>query len=97
MPNDTDYMEDSPGQDAPPDKAGGDDKEKGDSPTFLVNKEAYPDAKPGDMFKMRVAAVHDKEMECTVEKGDEQEEGEEAPPEEASMPGASGPPDSMMD
>lgn len=95
---DEDLFEDKPGaSDAPPADKPDDDKQ-GDAETYLVNREAYPDAKPGDVFKMRVAAVHDAEMECTVEKDDEQQEGEEAPPEEAPMPGASdGGPPGMMD
>ena len=98
MADQTDYMEDSPAKDAPmpQGKEGADmDKEQGDdSETFLVNKNAYPDAKPGDTFKMRVVRVHDDEMECSVEKDDEHEAGEEAAPEEAPMPeGAPG----MMD
>ena len=82
----------------PQGKEGGDmDKEQGDeSETFLVNKNAYPDAKPGDTFKARVERVHDDEMECSVEKDDEQAEGEEAAPEEAPMPEGGGAP-SMLD
>lgn len=101
---DSDYFDNGPDQETA--KPGGgamdghDDKEgMDDKPTFLVNKEAYPDAKPGDVLKMRVAAVHDQEMECTVEKDDEHEEHEEEP-EPASMPGSSeggGANDAMMD
>lgn len=97
MTEDADYMENSPSQDAPEgDKAGGDDKEKGDSPTFLVNKEAYPEAKPGDMFKMRVEAVHDAEMECSVMK-DKESDHEQSEGAEESQPSESPMPSSMMD
>ena len=100
MPDD--YFEDSPGQDSPMPKDGGDGGDAADrsegGETFLVNKSAYPDAKPGDMFKMRVEQVHDDEMECSVMKDDgEQEEGGEPPPEEAPMPAMAGGGNPMMD
>jgi hypothetical protein len=99
MPQD-DYFEDAPGQeDSMPkgDGAGdGADQSEGGQ-TFLVNKEAYPDAKPGDVFKMRVEEVHDQEMSCSVMKDDEGKEGEEQPPEEAPMPAMAGGGNPMMD
>ena len=68
---------------------------EGERETFLVNKEAYPDAKPGDTFTMRVERVHEGEMECSVEKPEEHEEGEH---DEDAMAGKEGVPmDSMMD
>ena len=94
-----DYMEnDGPAQETPMQESsgGGDgmDKGEGEGQTFLINKEAYPEAKPGDTFKMRVEQVHDQEMECSVMKeGEAKDEGsaEEASPPAASMP------DGMMD
>lgn len=100
MPTNEDYFENSPGKDAPmgdDEHAEGEGKEGGDEQTYLVQKEAYPDAKPGDTFKMRVVRVHDEEMECAVEKGDEQSEDEEAAPDEAPMPANAGGGDSMYD
>ena len=77
---------------------GGEDADRGEGgETFLVNKSAYPDAKPGDMFKMRVEQVHDDEMECSVMKDDEHEEGGEEPPAEAPMPAMAGGGNPMMD
>lgn len=84
-----DYFENAPGKDeAMPEKPGmeGDGEDKGDEQTYLVQKEAYPDAKPGDTFKMRVVRVHADEMECSVEKEDEQAEGDEPMGDEAEMP-----------
>jgi|SRR5271170_1185394 len=67
---------------------------EGEGETFMVNKEAYPEAKPGDTFMMRVERVHEGEMECSVEKPEEDEEHGEG---EEAMAGAEAPPDSMMD
>jgi hypothetical protein len=50
--------------------------------TFLVNQEMYPNAKPGDQFMVKVEAIHDGEMSCSVMGEGEKEEGEEAPPDE---------------
>ena len=103
MADQPDYFDDSPGKDAPmpdkPDMDGkGDGEDKGDEQTYLVEKNAYPDAKPGDTFKMRVVRVHNQEMECAVEKDDEQAEGEEPMGEEAPMPASmAGVGDSMYD
>lgn len=97
MPDD--LFEDAPAKNAPmPDADKGDPADKeSDGETFLVNKQAYPDAKPGDMFKMRVVRVHEDEMECSVEKDDEQQEGDDQAPEEAPMPEGGSAPPGMMD
>lgn len=95
-----DYFEDDPSKDAPaPDaKEGGDDDKQGDAPTFLINADVCPDMKPGESMELRVVAVHDKEYEVSYQPKDDKEEGEDAPPEEAPMPGASeGSPPGMMD
>lgn len=94
MPDD--YFEDS----APPGGSGteGSKPPAEDQPeggrTFLVNKEAYPDAKPGDVFKMRVEQVHDDEMSCSIEKDGEPESGPEEPAEQTENPAT---PPGMMD
>lgn len=54
----------------------------------LVNREVWPDAKPGESKTFRCLKVMDKELELVAEDGEEQ--GEEAPP----MP--EGGEDSMM-
>lgn len=98
-----DYFEDAPGKESAPavdqqQQQDGGDKEAGDEQTYLVQREAYPDAKPGDTFTMRVVRVHSGEMECSVEKDGEHEEGEEPMTEQAQMPAAmAGGGDSMMD
>lgn len=50
--------------------------------TFLVNQEMYPNAKPGDQFMVKVEAIHDGEMSCSVMEEGEKPEDEEAPPDE---------------
>lgn len=72
------------------------DDSKGGGQTFAINKEAYPDAKPGDMFKMRVESVHEADMMCSVMKDEEQHEdagGDEA----EAMPAEATAPPGMMD
>lgn len=87
-----DYFDDKPmgGEESSPspDKDG---MEQSDAETFLINKEAYPEAKPGDTFKVRVEEVYDKEMSCSVEHEEEkQPDGEpgggEPEPEMAGNP-----------
>lgn len=56
-----------------------DAKEEG-SP-IVFNKEACPDAKPGDMLMVKVVRVHEAEIEGMVSKDDEEKE-----PEQASEP-----------
>jgi hypothetical protein len=87
----TNYFEDEEaGQDTGMDeeKGGMEGEGKGEEggETFLVNRAAYPDAKPGDRFMMRVEAVHENEMECSVEPMEKEEKDEEPEPEMAEMP-----------
>jgi hypothetical protein len=91
---DEDYFEGGGEQAMPEQRGDPEAKEAGDGggETFAVNKTAYPDAKPGDTFKMRVVRVHDEDMECEVVKDDEAGEHEE-PPAEAPMPAG----DEMME
>lgn len=67
-------------QDNPEPEEGGEGMEGKDAQgmTFLVNKESFPNAMPGDEIMARVVAVHDSELECEpMEK--EEKEGEPEP------------------
>lgn len=81
MPNYFDEDEQGPsGEGAPPP----DDSMNEEQPenTFLVNKEAYPDGKPGDTFMVKIVNVMDEDMECMAMPKKEGEEGEEGMEEE---------------
>ena len=70
------------------------EKENSDAKTFTINKEASPDANPGDELVFRVVRVHDEELECELApEGDHKEEDGEEPPPEGNPKGEM---DSMM-
>jgi hypothetical protein len=78
----------------------GQDRQEGENSTFLINKEAYPEAKPGDLFTVRVERVHDQEMECSLVKEDEEKPpggSEEAGDGMDAGPEARGAPDAQED
>ena len=56
-------------------------EEQGNTITF--NKDACPDAKPGDMLMVKVLKVMDDDIMGTVEKQDEEHDEEQGPTEEA--------------
>lgn len=79
-------------QDGEPQAKEGDD---GEQATFLVNKTAFPTAKPGDEIMGRVVRVHEEELEIAPMK---KEEGEEKEPQMAAVSGDdAGGGDSLMD
>jgi hypothetical protein len=60
----------APGQSPKPGEEDGQD----DASTFLIPKDAHPDAKPGDTITLKVVRAHDEELECAVvEAGPEDE------------------------
>jgi hypothetical protein len=68
-------------------------RNEGESHPCLINKEHFPDAKPGDTLTIKVLQVHGEELECEpVSKGEE--DGDE--PESELAPSGSRY-DSMMD
>jgi hypothetical protein len=57
----------------------GEEQPQGEEQGQLINKEVWPDAKPGESRMFRCLKVMDKEIEVMAEEGDEmpQEGGEE--------------------
>ena len=86
-------------QDAPQSPGMGSQSEPDDQTgsTFLINKEVYPEAKPGDTFTVRVERVHDAEMECSLVKGDEEQTQEPALDEGDGEPSAAAPHGGMFE
>lgn len=70
------------GEEAPAAESKPEGQEHEGGETVLVNKSLCPDCKPGDVLMVKVAKVHDEEMELEyVGKEGEEKEEEESPPE----------------
>ena len=80
----SDMYDNEGGSDQPPSEPQDDGQDGGqqEGKTFLVNQEMYPNAKPGDQFMVKVEAIHDGEMSCSVMEDGDNQEDEEAPPDE---------------
>jgi hypothetical protein len=70
-------------------------EQQGQGTPVLVNKEAWPDAKPGETRMFRVMKVMEQEIEGVFEEGEGGEK--EMPPEEPAMAGEDGGMGGMME
>ena len=90
---DEENLYDRPAEDdAPPPE---EHDQQGQGTPVLVNKEAWPEAKPGETRMFRVMKVMEKEIEGVFEEGEGGDEQE--PPAEPAMAGEGGEMGGMME